>query len=181
MAAVLCLSQRIPRRPLLQSYKTRTYHPSTPCRDLVGPPHPISHIRPILYEDPPSPPPRLRHPYSLYEFKSGPNDESNEYELQHKLLRQQLDSLHQTFWLDVSVFVDSICHNNSGTNRATPDSMPQRRPSSVVCLPPHLLATERKPFPSSSNNGSCKRKIAQMLTPTSGEGEIFNSSKSQHA
>ncbi|SRR5260221_3991246 len=103
------LAQRISRRTLLQSYrehKTRTLYASSPRRDLVGPPDPISHIRPILYDDPPSqsPTPLLRHPYSLSEFKPGSIGDSSEYELQYKLLRQQLDSLHQSFWLDVSIF-----------------------------------------------------------------------------
>lgn len=86
----------------------RTLYASTPRHDLVGPPHPISHIRPILYDDPPIRYPlRLRHPYSLSEFKSASIDEFSEFELQYKLLRQQLDTLHQTFWLDVSMTVNA--------------------------------------------------------------------------
>jgi len=63
-------------------------------------------MRPVLYEEPPSklPAQYLRHPYSLSEFKTELNDtaSASDHELQFKLLRQQLDSLHQAFWLDVS-------------------------------------------------------------------------------
>ncbi|KIM49091.1 hypothetical protein M413DRAFT_21380 [Hebeloma cylindrosporum] len=71
-------------------------------RDLVAPPDPVSHMRPVIYDNPPSTlhVPYLRHPYSLSEFKDGNTSVLGNYELQFRLLRQQLDSLHQNFWLD---------------------------------------------------------------------------------
>jgi len=91
----------------------RSFHGSTSRRDLVAPPHPVSHMRPVLYEEPPSklPAQYLRHPYSLSEFKTELNDtaSASDHELQFKLLRQQLDSLHQAFWLDVSPWSIRAC------------------------------------------------------------------------
>ncbi|KAF8163333.1 hypothetical protein B0H34DRAFT_695048 [Crassisporium funariophilum] len=80
----------------------RSFHPSIPQSDLVAPPDPISHIRPIIYEDSPSqsPPAYLRHPYSLSEFNTGERNAPGELELQFKLQRQQLDTFHQNFWRD---------------------------------------------------------------------------------
>jgi hypothetical protein len=59
-------------------------------------------MRPVIYDDPPSKlaAPYLRHPYSLSEFKDGNVNDPGNYELQFHLLRQQLDALHQNFWLD---------------------------------------------------------------------------------
>ena len=91
----------------------RAFHISICRRDLIAPPHPISHIRPILYEGAPShsPAPHLRHPYSLSEFKTGAIDDCDDYELQYKLLRQQLDSFHHSFWLDVRTKFCLFIHN----------------------------------------------------------------------
>jgi len=79
----------------------RKFHASRTNRDLVAPPDPISHMRPIIYDTPAavSQPAYLRHPYSLAEF--GADADSGDHELQFRLLRQQLDTLHQNFWLDV--------------------------------------------------------------------------------
>ncbi|KDR81642.1 hypothetical protein GALMADRAFT_60317 [Galerina marginata CBS 339.88] len=82
----------------------RRFHASTPTYDLVAPPDPVSHMRRIIYDDPLSQPPApyLQHPYSLSEFKTetGTGTRSGNHDLQFRLLRQQLDSLHQNFWLD---------------------------------------------------------------------------------
>ena len=114
MSSIFHLTQKsiFTQIPLQRLHAIRTFHASTSHRDLVAPPDPISHMRPILYDDPPSqcPAPRLRHPYSLSEFKTGSGDDIYEYELQYKLLRQQLDSLHQSFWFDVS-----LLHNEGVT------------------------------------------------------------------
>ncbi|KAJ3883510.1 hypothetical protein F5051DRAFT_342841 [Lentinula edodes] len=71
-------------------------------RHLVGPPDPISHLRPIIYDDVPPPPAPavVNHPYSLQEFDPEPARISNTYEMQWKLQRQQLDDTSQDFWLD---------------------------------------------------------------------------------
>jgi len=81
----------------------RFFHTSSQtCNHLIAPPDPISHMRPVIYDDAPlpSPPSLLRHPYSLSEFMTGSQCQRGELELQLKLERQQLDAFHQNFWLD---------------------------------------------------------------------------------
>ena len=52
----------------------------------------------MLYDDPvPVTSERLRHPYSLNEFR----DNSDTLEYQWKLQRQQLDAFNDSFWRDV--------------------------------------------------------------------------------
>ncbi|PBK96917.1 hypothetical protein ARMGADRAFT_989158 [Armillaria gallica] len=89
------------RRPPLG----RLFHSSVPSRHLVGPPDPISHLRPVIYDDvpPPPPPSLLKHPYSLAEFDPEPPLGTGAYDLQWKLQRQQLDDLDQNFWLDSNI------------------------------------------------------------------------------
>ncbi|KAF5377076.1 hypothetical protein D9757_007736 [Collybiopsis confluens] len=92
-----------PSSTLLPRTSLRLLHVSTVnARHLVGPPHPISHLRPIIYDDAPPPPKpaTLSHPYSLQEFHPEPASNSNAYEMQWKLQRQQLDDVSQNFWLD---------------------------------------------------------------------------------
>ncbi|KAJ3779260.1 hypothetical protein FB446DRAFT_613250, partial [Lentinula raphanica] len=78
-------------------------------RHLVGPPDPISHLRPIIYDDvtPLSSPAVINHPYSLHEFDPEPARNSNAYEMQWKLQRQQLDDFSQNFWLDSNTRFES--------------------------------------------------------------------------
>ncbi|KAF9265416.1 hypothetical protein L218DRAFT_898062 [Marasmius fiardii PR-910] len=78
-------------------------------RDLIGPPNPISHLRPIIYDDVPTPPPPslLHHPYSLAEFDPEPSNNESAHELQWKLQRKQLDDLNQHFWLDSNIRFES--------------------------------------------------------------------------
>ena len=73
--------------------------------DRVAPPHPISHMRPIIYDDSiaASTPTSLRHPYSLSEFNATSLDNLGDYEFQYKLQRQYLDAFHHNFWLDVCI------------------------------------------------------------------------------
>jgi len=94
----------------------RQLHSSAARLNRVAPPHPISHIRPIIYDDSPAPAPPtlLRHPYSLDEFAnalSAPVD----LDLQFKLQRQQLDSFHHEFWLDNNIRYfaakETVLHN----------------------------------------------------------------------
>ncbi|KAF5373771.1 hypothetical protein D9758_000588 [Tetrapyrgos nigripes] len=71
-------------------------------KTLVGPPDPISHLRPVIYDDvlaPPSPS-VLYHPYSLAEFDPEPKRSQSQNELYYKLQMQRLDALSQNFWLD---------------------------------------------------------------------------------
>ena len=85
--------------------RVRNFHGSKPRYDLVAPPHPVSHFRPIIYGDVSSQPPPtyLRHPYSLSEFTTGTGTTLGDHELQFLLQRQQLDTFHHSFWLEVSV------------------------------------------------------------------------------
>ncbi|KAF9075249.1 hypothetical protein BDP27DRAFT_1380854 [Rhodocollybia butyracea] len=86
----------------LRPCSTRLFHASAVKRHLVGPPDPVSHLRPVIYDDatPPPPPAFLNHPYSLQEFNAESTKNINTYEMQWKLQRQQLDDLSQNFWLD---------------------------------------------------------------------------------
>lgn len=87
------------------------FHASATANDMVAPPDPVSHMRPIIYDDPPAPQPEgayVRHPYSLSEFQAVAGRDGGmtlgDNELQFKLMRQQLDALHQNFWLDVGLY-----------------------------------------------------------------------------
>lgn len=87
-----------PRPTLLMLRALRPLHSSMPTGDYVGPPDPVSNIRPVLYDDPcPTNAESLRHPYSLDEFR----DDSGTLEYQWKLQRQQLDAFNDSFWRDV--------------------------------------------------------------------------------
>ncbi|CDO69522.1 hypothetical protein BN946_scf184785.g27 [Trametes cinnabarina] len=81
--------------PLPTAIYVRQFHVSLTRRHLVGPPDPVSHLRPVIYDDaPPPPPPSVRHPYSLREFTG----DTREY--QWKMQRQELDAFNHTFWLE---------------------------------------------------------------------------------
>jgi len=103
------LFQTITRKPCISLPRAHGFHMSRIRRDLVAPPDPVSHMRPVIYDDPPSKLVALRHPYSLSEFKDGNANDPGNYELQFHLLRQQLDSLHQNFWLDVGAQILLLC------------------------------------------------------------------------
>jgi len=98
----MCLRQSISRFTIPCRCRVRRFHGSRPRHDLVAPPHPVSHFRPIIYGDassqPPLAPTYLRHPYSLSEFTSGTT--LGDHELQFLLQRQQLDTFHHSFWLE---------------------------------------------------------------------------------
>ena len=73
-------------------------HRALRSRWLIGPPDPVSNLRPVLYTDPTSStPPNLPHPYSLQEFAGRTQDQG----LQWRLQRQQLDAFNHSFWTDV--------------------------------------------------------------------------------
>ena len=75
---------------------------TTPCRaNKIGPPHPISNLRPVIYSDAPPSTQRAMHPYSLHEFDEDPTRLRTNYDLQWKFARQDLDSFNHNFWLDV--------------------------------------------------------------------------------
>jgi len=69
----------------------------------VGPPDPISHIRPAIYhrEDPSSSTSygdKVQHPYSLKEFAQAESTQDYQVNLQ----KTQLDTFDHEFWADVS-------------------------------------------------------------------------------
>ncbi|RPD66181.1 hypothetical protein L226DRAFT_609072 [Lentinus tigrinus ALCF2SS1-7] len=79
--------------PSFQPGHARCFHASLARSHLVGPPDPVSHLRPVIYDDaPPPPPPQVRHPYSLREFTG----DTREY--QWKMQRQEIDSFNHDFW-----------------------------------------------------------------------------------
>ncbi|KZT26373.1 hypothetical protein NEOLEDRAFT_1155868 [Neolentinus lepideus HHB14362 ss-1] len=89
-------------------YRRRLLHTTAPSKDLVGPPDPVSNLRPVYYDDPL---PVRWHPYSLEEF-SDPEVENagpsvQDLELQYKLLRQQLDAFNHAFWTDSNLRFES--------------------------------------------------------------------------
>ncbi|TCD68904.1 hypothetical protein EIP91_009454 [Steccherinum ochraceum] len=74
----------------------RLLHSTSVRHDLVGPPDPVSNLRPVVYDDAP---PEIRspndtHPYSLKEFRG----DAREY--QWKMQRQQLDAYNLAYWTD---------------------------------------------------------------------------------
>ncbi|KAL0946842.1 hypothetical protein HGRIS_013010 [Hohenbuehelia grisea] len=82
----------------------RSFHVSPPALDLVGPPDPISHLRPVIYDAITIPSGlntngRTNHPYSLTEFSSSAEPQQP-LELQFRMQRQQLDAFHHAFWSD---------------------------------------------------------------------------------
>jgi len=98
----MSLRQSISRFTIPCRCSVRNFHCSKPRHDLVAPPHPVSHFRPIIYGDASSQPPPtyLRHPYSLSEFTTGTGTALGDHELQFLLQRQQLDTFHHSFWLE---------------------------------------------------------------------------------
>ena len=132
----MSLRQSIPRFTIQCRGTIRNFHGSTPRRDLIAPPHPISHIRPIIYGDASSQPPPtyLRHPYSLSEFKTGTGTTLGDHELQFLLQRQQLDTFHHSFWLEVGCLRLSLLYKPiEQLVRVTLGSMQPRNQSLAVC------------------------------------------------
>ncbi|KZV71681.1 hypothetical protein PENSPDRAFT_751623, partial [Peniophora sp. CONT] len=87
----------------------RTLHTSArasnaQARTLVGPPDPVSNLRPVVYADAPLPSAsgsgathNSNHPYSLSEFpKAGLNDADYRW----RLRREELDAFNHAFWTD---------------------------------------------------------------------------------
>jgi len=95
----ICLFGSLPRSLTAMIRSQRLLHTSTrACTEFIGPPDPVSNLRPVLYTNPPpEPAPTLRHPYSLGEFSGGAQDD----DLQWRLQRQQLDAFNHSFWTDV--------------------------------------------------------------------------------
>lgn len=88
---------------LRATVRRRLFHSTTCARHLVGPPDPISNIRPAIYhqEDPSSSisyGDKVQHPYSLREFTQVEGAQDYQVNLQ----KTQLDAFDHAFWMDVS-------------------------------------------------------------------------------
>ena len=127
------------RRVLASSHKPR----------LVGPPHAISNIRPVIYsgsspvtekESAPS------SPYSLDEFSNSPASTSlpaSQWEMDWTM--RDNDRNNHVFWLDVCVASRiSLRWLTSVLSRAIFGSTPPKTPSSLH-MPPSLVLSHSKP------------------------------------
>ncbi|OCH94942.1 hypothetical protein OBBRIDRAFT_788679 [Obba rivulosa] len=85
--------QSLPRSLNALRPHSRLFHASAARAHLVGPPDPVSNLRPVIYDDAP-PAPSNMHPYSLTEF----GGDVREY--QWKMQRQELDAFNHTFWAE---------------------------------------------------------------------------------
>jgi apoptogenic protein 1 len=90
---------------------SRSLHSSSSRRLLVGPPDPVSHLRPVIYGSEPTQS-RVQHPYSLREFRDmeeqadeHENDFGN-YEL--KLRMARMDAFNHEFWAEVSFSASTL-------------------------------------------------------------------------
>lgn len=102
-------------RACLRSLRcSRAFSTSTPSRDLVGPPDPVSNLRPVIYDELPMPQAKpgqntsralahRPHPYSLNEFTSTARettrDDYGAYQLRMK--QQELDAFNHAYWTEV--------------------------------------------------------------------------------
>lgn len=160
------------KQPLSKlSSSVRRIHASSRTCNLIASPDPISHMRPIIYDDAPLPPPpsRIRHPYSLSEFTAGGQNEAAVSELQYRLQRQQLDAFHHNFWLDVRPIHPVLTSGmNQSIFRATPVLKPPKKQSLRACQSQRRLSTKRKPSHSFMGNGIRRNWDEQTNTPPHG-------------
>ena len=85
--------------------RLRQFHTTACAKYLVGPPDPISNIRPAIYhqEDPSASTSygdKVQHPYSLKEFTQA--ESVHDYQL--NLQKTQLDAFDHAFWVNVRTF-----------------------------------------------------------------------------
>ena len=124
----------------------RLFHSSLPTANYVGPPDPVSNIRPVLYHDPdPTSVESPRHPYSLDEFREFRHD-SDTLEYQWKLQRQQLDAFNDAFWRDVRLSHRRASPTHRSYNHLTQTNTRFDAAKAVVVsgLPPHATAEQRE-------------------------------------
>lgn len=152
--------------------KIRLLHSSSRASNLIGPPDPLSNLRPVLYTDlPPSSQPRPRHPYSLSEFTGGTQD----HNLQWRLQRQALDAFNHNYWTDVG-FLFLILTASAHSTRVTLVSKKRNKASYHVSQnhPHHSHASML--FLNSIGNGSCKNHAGEkFITPSGGNGTLRRS------
>ena len=85
----------------LRNIKFRSFTSAAARKDAVGTPHPVSNMRPVLYDKEPqkqraaSTTESYWHPYSINEFDGDVHD------IQWKIDRQRLDAFNHAFWADV--------------------------------------------------------------------------------
>ncbi|VDB82951.1 unnamed protein product [Peniophora sp. CBMAI 1063] len=89
-----------PLRAIHSSARASNSH----ARTLVGPPDPVSNLRPVIYADAPLPSAsgsgathNSNHPYSLSEF---PRSALNDADYRWRLRREELDAFNHAFWTD---------------------------------------------------------------------------------
>src|SRR5579872_2573725 len=91
----------------------RLFHSTTCVKYLVGPPDPISNIRPAIYhqEDPSSSTSygdKVQHPYSLKEF----TQVGGAHDYQVNLQKAQLDAFDHAFWTNVCTFSSALINES---------------------------------------------------------------------
>ena len=160
------------RRPTsLVLRRLRLLHSSVPTANYVGPPDPMSNIRPVLYNDLGSTTTESpqQHPYSLDEFR---NDSEDTLEYQWKLQRQQLDAFNDAFWRDVrfSHTIVPLPLSPIIPCRRTPASKRPRQPLKAVFHHTRPQNNAKSISENSIKIGSCKKRRDKKSTTLSGDG-----------
>jgi hypothetical protein len=150
----------------------RLLHSSVPTANHVGPPDPLSNIRPVLYNDLSSTTAESQqHPYSLDEFR---NDSEDTLEYQWKLQRQQLDAFNDAFWRDVRFFLTTIGtqRKSSSPCRRIPASKWPKQPFKTVFHHTQPQNNAKSILENSIETGSCKKQLDRKSTTLSGDGAV---------
>lgn len=154
----------------------RLLHTSTRSCNFIGPPDPVSNLRPVLYAKPSSSPPsRVRHPYSLREFTGMQQDNG----LQWRIHRQQLDAFNHNFWTDVSrplVNSENLALIIFVFSRITHDSKQRNKASCQVSQSPlhHLRVSVH--LTNFIGNGFCRNRSGRGSTISNGASGILKQS-----
>jgi hypothetical protein len=89
------------RRPPLQTRSIRLLHATpTIVRTLVGPPDPVSNLRPVIYE---------ADNVSQASTRTSHTLPYSDLEYQWRLHREQLDAFNLSFWTDVRCVLLDAC------------------------------------------------------------------------
>ncbi|KAH7910182.1 hypothetical protein BJ138DRAFT_139798 [Hygrophoropsis aurantiaca] len=162
----------------------RLVHRSACAYTLVGPPHPISNLRPVLYDDPPPLPNRkntntstntstntntnttntnnIRHPYSLREFRHDA-DAHAQYtlasELRYKLAQEQLDAFNHNYWLESNTRFEAAKQSVLDSLRA-PE--PSQSPSSPSHPPTSPTPSHTSPSPTHPDPLTLERALSEF-------------------
>jgi apoptogenic protein 1 len=124
---------------------TRRIHASPSVRNFIGPPDPVSNLRPMIYDDdiPSTSSIGTTHPYSLSEFKPDvAAEEREEMEYQYKSERQQLDNFNHRFWTDVCAFF--LCSGTSSPSLQSNTRFEAGKAAVLVSLPSETSAADRE-------------------------------------